>query len=422
MGEISGVPGRLYKEYRVKRQETENMLIDLAEGLATQCVDEVKGRIVPEIEKLNNDNQRLVNLNYELIERVRLEEEKRRVLLEQKEEVDRRQEQSVEKYSEVENSLSKALETVGELEKGFKAQGEKLERQEVELLACKSGEDALWQTAVEVAKRLTDLGVMWGGKMRKTDDLQKNFGNHGVFSQISDSLSQLEALGNIVKKSEEGSNRAWGTVQELEGKLSDQQGELTTAKANHTNALKSVEDERDIVQRKLEVVEVEKEKLKKEVEETASQEEKRKAEKTILEEEERNKGTLDLENKPACCASLRTTLAQHKVEIAGLNRRLSKEGNQQKPSNVRRAVRRQVQQHEKWNRRTGEDSFGRFGGVKRRGDSSEGSPSESFKRKTSPGEYRPYSERHRDYSSERLHKSSDRSGGEGRGKYSSRRG
>ena len=301
MGEISGVPGRLYKEYRVKRQETENMLIDLAEGLATQCVDEVKGRIVPEIEKLNNDNQRLVNLNYELIERVRLEEEKRRVLLEQKEEVDRRQEQSVEKYSEVENSLSKALETVGELEKGFKAQGEKLERQEVELLACKSGEDALWQTAVEVAKRLTDLGVMWGGKMRKTDDLQKNFGNHGVFSQISDSLSQLEALGNIVKKSEEGSNRAWKTVQELEGKLSDQKGELTTAKANHTNALKSVKDERDIVQRKLEVVEVEKEKLKKEVEETASQEEKRKAEKTTLEEEERSKGTLDLENKPDCC-------------------------------------------------------------------------------------------------------------------------
>merc|ERR1712055_330141 len=95
---------------RVKRQETENMLIDLAEGLATQCVDEVKGRIVPEIEKLNNENQRLVNLNYELIERVRLEEEKRRVLLEQKEEVDRRQEQSVEKYSEMENSLSKALD------------------------------------------------------------------------------------------------------------------------------------------------------------------------------------------------------------------------------------------------------------------------------------------------------------------------
>ena len=218
-------------------------------------------------------------------------------------------------------------------------------------------------------------------------------------------------------------------MQEVEGELKDQQGELTTAKANHTNALKSVEDERDSFKRKLEAVEVEKEntresleELKKKVEETASQEEKRKAEETTLEEEERSKGTLDLENKPACCASLRITLAQHKVEIAGLNRRLSKEGNQQKPSNVRRAVRRQVQQHEKWNRRTGEDSFGRFGGVKRRGDSSEGSPSESFKRKTSPGEYRPYSERHRDYSSERLHKSSDRSGGEGRGKYSSRRG
>ena len=301
MGEISGVPGRLYKEYRVKRQETENMLIDLAEGLATQCVDEVKGRIVPEIEKLNNENQRLVNLNYELIERVRLEEEKRRVLLEQKEEVDRRQEQSVEKYSEVENSLSKALETVGELEKGFKAQGEKLERQEVELLACKSGEDALWQTAVQVAKRLTDLGVMWGGKMRDTDGLQRNFGNHGVFSQIFDSLSQLEALGNIIKKSEEESNRAWGAVQEVEGELKDQQGELTTAKANHTNALKSVEDERDIVKRKLEVVEVEEEELKKKVEETASQKEKRKAEKATLEEEERSKGTLDLENKPDCC-------------------------------------------------------------------------------------------------------------------------
>ena len=308
MGEISGVPGRLYKEYRVKRQETENMLIDLAEGLATQCVDEVKGRIVPEIEKLNNQNQRLVNLNYELIERVRLEEEKRRVLLEQKEEVDRRQEQSVEKYSEVEKSLSKALETVGELEKGFKAQGENLERQEVELLTCKRGEDVLWQTAVQVARRLTALGVMWGGKMRDTDGLQRNFGNHGVFSQIFDSLSQLEALGNIIKKSEEESNRAWETVQEVEGRLKDQQGELTTAKVNHTNALKSVEDERDSFKRKLEAVEVEKkntreslEELKKKVEETASQKEKRKAEKATLEEEERSKGTLDLENKPDCC-------------------------------------------------------------------------------------------------------------------------
>ena len=90
-------------------------------------------------------------------------------------------------------------------------------------------------------------------------------------------------------------------MQEVEGKLKDQQGELTTAKANHTNALKSVEDERDIVKRKLEVVEVEKEELKKKVEETASQKEKRKAEKTTLEEEERSKGTLDLENKPDCC-------------------------------------------------------------------------------------------------------------------------
>ena len=83
--------------------------------------------------------------------------------------------------------------------------------------------------------------------------------------------------------------------------MKDQQGELTTAKANHTNALKSVEDERDIVKRKLEVGEVEEEELKKKVEETASQKEKRKAEKTTLEEEERSKGTLDLENKPDCC-------------------------------------------------------------------------------------------------------------------------
>ena len=83
--------------------------------------------------------------------------------------------------------------------------------------------------------------------------------------------------------------------------MKDQQGELTTAKVNHTNALKSVEDERDSFKRKLEVVEVEKEELKKKVEETASQEEKRKAEKTTLEEEERSKGTLDLENKPDCC-------------------------------------------------------------------------------------------------------------------------
>ena len=223
-------------------------------------------------------------------------------------------------------------------------------------------------------------------------------------------------------------------MQEVEGELKDQQGELTTAKANHTNALKSVEDERDIVKRKLEVVEVEKEELKKKVEETASQEEKRKAEETTLEEEkskveetaleeeERGKGTLDLKNKSDCCTSLRIALAQRKAEVAGLNRRLSMEGGQQKPSNVRRAVRRQVQQHEKWNRRAGEDTFGRVGGVKRRGDRSEGSPSESSKRKTSPGEYIPYSERYRDNSSERLHRSSDRSGGEGRGKYSSRRG
>ena len=164
------------------------------------------------------------------------------------------------------------------------------------------------------------------------------------------------------------------------------------------------------------------EELKKKVEETASQEEKRKAEETTLEEEERGKGTLDLKNKPDCCTSLRIALAQRKAEVAGLNRRLSMEGNQQKPSNVRRAMRRQVQQHEKWNRRAGEDTFGRVGGVKRRGDRSEGSSSESSKRKTSPGEYRPYSERYRDSSSERRHRSSDRSGGEGRGKYSSRRG
>ena len=89
------MPAKLYKEYRVKRQETDNMLVDLAEELATQYVDEVKGRIVPEMEKLNNENQRLVNLNYELIECVELEEEKRRVLLEQKGEVDRQQKQSV---------------------------------------------------------------------------------------------------------------------------------------------------------------------------------------------------------------------------------------------------------------------------------------------------------------------------------------
>ena len=224
--------------------------------------------------------------------------------------------------------------------------------------------------------------------MRDTDGLQRNFGNHGVFSQIFDSLSQLEALGNIVKNSEEATNRAWETVQEVEERVKAQQGELATAKVNFTNTLKSVGDERDSLKRKLEAVEVEKkntreslEELKKKVEETASQEEKRKVEKTTLEEEERSKGTLDLENKPDCCASLRIALAQRKVEIAGLSRRLSKEGNQQKPSNVRRAVRRQVQQHEKWNRRAGEDTFGRVGGVKRRGDRSEGSSSESSKRK-----------------------------------------
>ena len=46
-------------------------------------------------------------------------------------------------------------------------------------------------------------------------------------------------------------------MQEVEGELKDQQGELTTAKANHTNALKSVEDERDNLKRKLETDEVE---------------------------------------------------------------------------------------------------------------------------------------------------------------------
>ena len=131
------MPAKLYKEYRVKRQETDNMLVDLAEELATQYVDEVKGRIVSEMENLNNENQRLVDLNHELIGRVGVVEEERRVLLEQKGEADRQQKQSVENYSEVKKSLTEALETVGELEKGLKAQGENLERQEVELLTCK---------------------------------------------------------------------------------------------------------------------------------------------------------------------------------------------------------------------------------------------------------------------------------------------
>ena len=115
VGEFSGVPAKLYKEYRVKRQETDNMLVDLAEELATQYVDEVKGRIVSEMENLNNENQRLVDLNHELIGRVGVVEEERRVLLEQKGEADRQQKQSVENYSEVKKSLTKALETVGEL-------------------------------------------------------------------------------------------------------------------------------------------------------------------------------------------------------------------------------------------------------------------------------------------------------------------
>ena len=46
--------------------------------------------------------------------------------------------------------------------------------------------------------------------------------------------------------------------------MKDQQGELTTAKTNHTNAPKAAQDERAIVKRKLEVVEVEKEEFEEE--------------------------------------------------------------------------------------------------------------------------------------------------------------
>ena len=68
MTEFSGVPAKLYKAYRVKRQETDDMFVDFAERLAVQYVDDVRGKIVSEMENLNNKNQRLVDLNEELIE------------------------------------------------------------------------------------------------------------------------------------------------------------------------------------------------------------------------------------------------------------------------------------------------------------------------------------------------------------------
>ena len=459
MTEFSGVPAKLYKDYRVKRQETDDMFVDFAERLAVQYVDDVRGKIVSEMENLNNKNQRLVDLNEELIEHVRVVEEEKRVLLEQKGEfletlkkADKQQKQSGKDYSEVEKTLNKALKTVDVLEEELKAQGESLKEQEVKLSTCERGEDKLWQTAVEVAERLTALGAMWGRPMRDTDGLQRNFGIHGVFSQIFDSLSQLKALGDVVKNSEKETNHAWETVKEVGERVKAKQVELDTTKvnftkvesqlvrqeaeareeveqlrsvlaknkgemANFTNTLKSAEKERDSLKRELETVEVEKKNAKESLEEL-----KKKVEETALEEEERVKGALDLKNKSDCCAPLLIALAKRKAEVAGLNRRLGMEGAQQKPSNVRRAMRRQVQQEEKRSRRAGEDTFGRVGGVKRRGDRSEDSSSESSRRRISPEDYISYSERHRDSSSERRHRPSDRSGGEGRGNYSSRRG
>ena len=358
------------------------------------------------------------------------------MLLEQKGEfletlkkADKKQKQSGEDYSEVEKTLNKALKTVDVLEGELKAQGESLEEQEVKLSNCERGEDKLWQTAVEVAERLTALGAMWGRPMRDTDGLQRNFGIHGVFSQISDSLSQLEALGDVVKNSEKTTNHAWEIVKEVQEREKAKQVELDTTKkqkaeareeveqlksdlaknkgemANFTNILKSVEKERDSLKSELGAVEVEEKSAKRSLEEL-----RKKVEETALEEGNRDKGVLDLKNKADCCAPLLAALARKKVEVAGLNRRLGTEGAQQKPSNVRRAMKRQAQQEEKRSSRAGEDIFGRVGGVKRRGDRSEGSSSESSRRKVSPEVYISYSKRRGDSSSERRHRSSDRSG------------
>ena len=81
VGEFSGVPAKLYKAYRVKRQETDDMFVDFAERLAVQYVDDVRGKIVSEMENLNNKNQKLVDLNEELIEHVGVVEEEPGVVI-----------------------------------------------------------------------------------------------------------------------------------------------------------------------------------------------------------------------------------------------------------------------------------------------------------------------------------------------------
>ena len=117
--------------------------------------------------------------------------------------------------------------------------------------------------------------------MRDTDGLQRNFGIHGVFSQIFDSLSQLKALGDVVKNSEKETNHAWETVKEVGERVKAKQVELDTTKkqkaeareeveqlksdlaknkgemTNFTNILKSVEKERDSLKSELGAVEVE---------------------------------------------------------------------------------------------------------------------------------------------------------------------
>ena len=111
MTEFTGVLGRLHKAYRMKRQESEDLLFDLAEKLAVQYVDDVKGKIVAEVENLNNTNQKLVDLNVDLIEHVGVAEEGKKVSSRREEELlkalgeaDKKQKQSEEECVEVDNN------------------------------------------------------------------------------------------------------------------------------------------------------------------------------------------------------------------------------------------------------------------------------------------------------------------------------
>ena len=427
MKEFTGVLGRLHKAYREKRQESEDLLVDFAEKLADQYVDDVKGKVFAGVENLNYTNQKLVELNVDLIEHVGVAEEGKKVSSRREEELlkalgeaDKKQKQSEEECVEVGKTLDDALQTVEELKGKLEVQGKSLKELGKKFSNCERGEDELWQTAAGVAERLTVLVIKLGKPMRDTNGLQRNFGIHGVFSHIHDSLSHLEALGDVVKDSEKTANNAWDIVKEVQEKEEAKQVELDTTKkqeaeargeveklksdlakdkgemTNLTNTLKSVEEERDSLKSKLGAVEVEEKSAKRSLTEL-----RKKVEEAALEE---GKG-----DKADCCAPLLAALARKKVEVAGLNRRLGTEGAQQKPSNVRRAKKRQARQEERRSSRAGEEIFGRVGGVKRREDRSEGSSPENSRRKVNPEVYLSYSKRRGGDSSERHYRFSDRS-------------